>query len=538
MSPHAALGIVIIATLLVSTRPASASEPGQTPIHVYCGTGDHLWVREREPVDSPATIDAMFEWMAETYGVKRVYWRGGQSHLWDSHYKLGPESPQAYDWAMGWKHHLYNDLKINEAAVDSARRHEMEIFMYTGLFEHGVQPDVGIISPYLFEDQLRIDHPEWCVVDRWGERRCPGPIAFCYPEARRAVIDRYVRHVVDSGYDGINFYTYVENVGIRYLDEFGFNQPVLDEFNKRYPEVNLREDALTAEQKLYWHECRGKFVTDFLRELHEALAAEGKALSVIIDSKEPDYAQPWWGKEIPGTGLIHMDWETWVAEGIIDELWVQLGYVADQRAVLDRALGKAAGTDVKLTVRTPTPFDAGWDPYVEAGVTPIACITSPVSGIERVTLEPTSVAALTSPDWRMRVQALADITGGALEADAATVASLADDPHVLVRRRTMDALAALGAGEQVPVIERALTAESESSVRMAAAGALVHVNGPESPQRILAALEGDGHFQFKLACIEALAAMARRSLPAVTEGTQHPSQAVREVSVRALYKLG
>jgi len=327
-------------------------------------------------------------------------------------------------------------------------------------------------------------------------------------------------------------------VGIRYLDEFGFNQPIVDEFNKRYPDVSLREDPLTVEQKLHWHESRGKFVTDFLRELHEALAAKGKALSVIIDSKEPDYAQPWWGKEIPGTGLIHMDWETWVAEGIVDELWVQLGYVADQRAVLDSLLEKTANTDVKLTVRTPTPFDAGWDPYVEAGVTPVACITSPVNGIERVTLEPTSVAALTSPDWRLRVQALADITDGALEADTATVALLADDPHVLVRRRAMHALAALGARDQVPAIERALTADPESSVRMAAAGALVHVNGPESPARLLAALEGDSYFQFKQACVDALEAMKAMSLPTVTKGTSHSLQAVREVSVRALHKLG
>src|SRR5690606_23408398 len=113
-----------------------------------------------------------------------------------------------------------------------------EIFLYSGLFEHGVQPDVGIIEPYLFEDKLRIDHPEWIPTDRWGSRVNPGPLDFSYPEVRRILIKRYVDYIQKNGYDGINFYTYVENTGIRYLDEFGYNQSVIDEFNKKYPRID------------------------------------------------------------------------------------------------------------------------------------------------------------------------------------------------------------------------------------------------------------------------------------------------------------
>ncbi len=154
----------------VAYPTAVAGEKGKMPLHVFCGTGDHLWVRERDPVDSPATINAMMQWMSKIYGINRLYWRGGQTMMWDKHLKVGKDTPLQYDWTV-WKHHLYNDLKINEAAVAAAKRYGMEVFLYTGLFEFGVQPDVGIVGPYLFEDELRMEHPEWCPVDRWGERR-------------------------------------------------------------------------------------------------------------------------------------------------------------------------------------------------------------------------------------------------------------------------------------------------------------------------------------------------------------------------------
>ena len=536
-SPCSPLALLGIGLALLSCAAPCAPQPEGRPLYVFCGTGDHLWVRDREPVDSPATIDAMLQWMADTYGISRLYWRGGQTQIWDDHYKVGPQTPLQYDWAIGWKRRLYRELKINEAAVASAHRHGMQAFLYTGLFEHGVQPDVGIVCPYLVEDHLRIEHPEWCMVDRWGQRRCPGPIAFCYPQARRAVIDRYLQAVRRYGYDGINFYTYVENVGIRYPDEFGFNEPVIDEFRKQYLGVDPRSDSLTPQQRLDWQKCRGKFVTQFLRELHAALSAEGKRLSVILDSKQPNYPQPWWGKEFPGTGMIYLDWEAWVEEGIVDELWVQLGATADQVRTLDAVLAKCEGKPVAVTFRTPAPFDATWEPYIARGVTPVACITSPRNGIERYCLDPTSVGSLHSADWRLRLQSVADVAQGRLQADAAQIAVLAGDPHVLVRRKVMYALAALKAQEHVSAIERAM-ADPESSVRIAAAAALATVHGHDSSQRVLQALERNNGFQFKLACIDALAGMGLQALPALLASEGSTVQAVQEVRVRALYVLG
>lgn len=529
------LALLLFGTASPIAFAADAGMPRGQPLYAFCGVGDHLWNHEVEPADSPATIDAMFEWMSRTYGISRMYWR--EEQVWDNCYKVGNVNLEAYDWHTHWKRHLIRDLRIHEAAVASARKHKMEIFFYCGLFEHGVQPDTGIICPYLFEDEVRIQHPEWCSLDRWGERRCPGPLSFGYPEVRKLLVKRYADHVIRHGYDGINFYTYVENLGLRYLDEFGFEQPVVDEFAKRFPGVNLRRDALTKEQKEHWYACRGVFVTQFLRELRAALAPHRKRISIILDSKEPECVQPWWGHTIPGTGRIRLDWRTWIAEGLVDEFWVQLGDTADQRKTLDLLLEECRNRPVKLTVRTVDPWASHWRPYVAAGVTPVAVITWTNNGIERYSLESTGVDSLKSPDWRLRAQTLKDVARGKLRVDAALVAPLAQDPHVLVRRQSAYSLAMLGDQKFTPILEDLLL-DAESSVRIAAADALKRLHGPKTPRRILDALEKDSSFQFKLLCFQTLGVMKETSLPKLVEGLKHRNPGVREVCVRALYTLG
>ena len=106
---------------------------------------------------------------------------------------------------------------------------------------------------------------------------------------------------------------------------------------------------------------------------------------------------------------------------------------------------------------------------------------------------------------------------------------------MLVRRKAMHALAAMGSSAQVGVIEGRLF-DLESSVRIAAASALCKVRGPDSVARIMAALEKDHYFQFKMACVSAL--IASKDVDAAVAGTGSDVAAVREVCVCALYKMG
>jgi HEAT repeat protein len=135
--------------------------------------------------------------------------------------------------------------------------------------------------------------------------------------------------------------------------------------------------------------------------------------------------------------------------------------------------------------------------------------------------------------WKQLLPAIA----GFVILEATAVSSLAKDPHVLVRREVVHALAALKAAGHVALLETALD-DPESLVRIAAANALASVHGPESPKRLVAALAHDAGFQMKLACVDALAAMKQTGQPALLEGVKSSSVAIREVSVRALGRNG
>jgi HEAT repeat protein len=502
------------------------SEPQRVYAYVTCG--DNQWNLDSLPVDSPATVKAIFEFLAKTFQMKRVYWRGEQDRLWLQNYKFRPESPLYYDWWTNWSRHLVDKVKVNDIAVAAARRHRMQIYIMTDLFDHGAQPDAGGMFPFSPEDRLRIAHPQWCPLDRWGERRATGPLEFSYPEVRQALLSRYLHHATKYDYDGIFLYTYVENWGARYRDEFGFNAPIVNEFKRRYG-VDIRTEPFDKEA---WYRLRGKYLTQFLRELHTALAAKGKKLSIAIYSPTPNYPEPWDGShaDIPAAGMIYLDWEGWVQEGIVDELFVW--WRGDQKTLLDRMRKVCRDKPVELTVATGQPFDAGWKPFVEAGITPVS-VWAPGYGLDRVSTAPSVTEALKNPDWRLRMQALSDVVTGRLKTDAATVAAAASDPHVLVRRQAMFALGALRAATYVPLLEAGLM-DRESSVRIGAAFALGEVYRPESAQRLLAALLRDDQFQMKMACVRALAAMKEQAEPVLSEGIQSSSHAVREVCVRAL----
>ena len=505
----------------------------EAPVHVYCSTGDNLSNPKVEPVDSPAAINAMFEWMSQTYGVKRIYWRGAGELLFCTDYRIGNTNLFAYD-ILQWIDHSYLKVKINEAAVAAARRNKIELIYYAGLFEYGSQPDAS--GMYLFEDKLRIEHPEWCMLDRWGERRCPGPISFSYPAARKFIIERYMKNMED--YAGMCFYTYPENYGIRYEDEFGFEPPIAEEFNKKYPDINLCKDELSKEQQEYWQQCRGKSVTVFLRELHEALISKGKKLHVILDSKEPYFPQPYWGNEIRGPGKIFLDYDNWIKEGIIDELWVQLGDEADQKRLLDELLVKCKGTKIKLVVRSVSPLSSTWREYIKSGVTPIAVITWQKNGIERFTLESTNPDTLESSDWKLRAQTLKDVASGKIKIKASKVLPLTNDHHVLVRRNAFLALSTVADSnkELISTIENGLF-DTESCVRIGSAIALKKVHRIESANRIIEALNKDSWYQFKYECRDALFAIGEAADDILVEGMSSPNAEVREVCLNTLYKL-
>lgn len=495
--------------------------------YAYVTCGDNQMNLDSLPVDSPATVEAIFEFLSQTFQMKRVYWRGEQDRMWLRYHEIRPAFLRDY---FDWLDYLDDDLHLNDVAIEAAHRRGMEIYVFDGLLDLGSVADTSGdgMYPYIHEDRLRQEHPEWVPVDRWGERLCPGPIDYCYPEARKALIERYLYHVTHYKYDGIFFYTYVENCGVRYYDEYGFNDPVVAEYKRRHG-IDIRNGPF---DKQAWYRLRGEYITQFVRELHTALSARGKKLSMALYPPTPNLPEPWDGSkvDVPQIGGVYLDWEGWVRDGIVDELFVW--WRGPQKELAQQASDVCRGKPVEVTVAAGRPFDSEWQPLEREGVTPVG-VWAPGYSLDRVNPEPSQAGDLKKSDWRWRMQALADVTKRKLDIDAAAVAALVNDPHVLVRRQAIFSLKTLGATAYVPLLEKALK-DKESSVRIAAAVALASVNGPDTPRRIVEALSYDNKFQMKLACVQALSSMKELALPTILRGINDPLPAVREVCIRAL----
>ncbi len=529
--------ICLMATTLTSQTLA--------PIDLFCGTGDNLWVTRYEPLDSPATIEAMIDYTTRHYHLRRLYWRSIGN--WVGMRVGRTKSEDSWDW-VEWLRSLDNQFNADLTASRLAHKHGMQAYIYCGLFEFGLSPDA--FAGYRFEFIERLNHPEWVGTDRWGERKEPGAISFAIPEARAFLVKYFTNMLDKNEFDGICFYTYVENHAIHYNHEFGFEPAVVEMFNAKYPDIDLKREStrLTEEQAEYWYACRGHFVTLFLQELADSLHARGKKLgmSLPVNGLEKiGYAQTWWNVPICGNGRIRLEYEKWIDEGIVDEIMAQYDGVKPQQAMLDHIMPLVKGKPVELTVRSHNPYDPSWRRYREAGVAPHVMSTKPGHGAERYFPGEITLKSLKADDWCERAQACRDIASGKLtgvsDETVKTLLALADDPAVLVRRARCAALATLaaqGRPELVPAIEAALDDLTEPSVRIAAALALAKANRPESLARLFAAImRHPKEFQLKSTIVDTVHAMGAPTYGELARRLASKNWTECEVAARCLYRL-
>jgi HEAT repeat protein len=510
-----------------------AWSPGHYALHAYVTPGDAQWDSRYPPLDSPATVAAFFEQLAGVQRVSRVYWRGEQNLNCLKNYVFPRENPQRYEHWTQWQRYLNVDLELNRAAEREAHRRGVEIFMMEGLFDFGGPGDAEYSDPlpYYGEDRIRKEHPEWIPVDRWGDRRQAGPLELAYPAARRALTERFTRNVIDGGYDGLFLYTYFENYSTRFEDEFGFNDPIVDEYRRRYG-VDIRTAPFDRGR---WGDLRGEYVTEFLRGLHETLAARGKKLTISLSANAPDRIQDWPMNQGRINSSIRLDWRTWVARGIVDEVAIMGGTDAAAIDFAEQvlALGRPA---VAVTILTESPLHPRFVPLLDRGVT-VTGWSAPYRGVmEQFSMSAPTTEDLTSGDWKVRAQAAVAVAARTLTAPSAAVAALVRDPHVLVRREAIRALVATGARDGKAAIEAALK-DPEESVRIAAVVALGAIGDADSASAIAAAVAASPRFMVKEAAVQALAKLGRPVMPVLLDALRSPSAPLRQVGVRALGAL-
>ena len=460
--------------LLGLSLPGFSAELSHPPLDVWVSAGDSWWMGTWLALDSPASIRDSVRLWDDVMKVRRVYWRGQQEEMMLDYGIIRNQNLQYGDFFDNWERFLIKKVGVNRLLVEEAHRHRMEVYMWAPLFDFGGPADSGGCKeyPYFGQFKMTIEHPEWMPVDRYGVRRQNGPIELSYPEARKALIKMYVDYLVKDHYDGMTFFTYNENYGMRFEDEFGYNQPIVDEYRRRYG-VDIRTQEF---DKNLWRYLRGEYVTQFLRELRAALKPYGKKLGICLNPREPNYPQPWNVSHYTITaGRIYMDWERWVRESLVDEVHVYGGAPAPLRErTFANVFAAVKGTGIEVEQLTSGPFDEEFKPWVARGLRLDFFATDEAYHIETAYPEQ-PVQALAGKDVYAAMRVLAQVIKGKSKVSVAEIAPLARHEFIPLRRMALQALGALKDPAGAPVLQAALE-DPERSVRAAAALSMGNVH--------------------------------------------------------------
>ena len=497
------------------------------PTYAYNSAGDSQFNRHWLPVDSPATVRSFISRLSESHGVSRLFWRGEQNRTILQNAKIRPESLQFGEYWLKWQKHLAEKDRINEVAVETAHRYGMKIYSQEGWLDLGGSGAAGFSTlPYPFEYKLRIQHPEWLPVDKYGLRRQDGPIEFCYPGARKALVNILASSVKNGGYDGLLLYSYFENFGTRYEDEFGFNQPIVNEYKRRYGADIRTQDF----DRTKWANLRGEYATTFLKELKKALG--NIKLSVALSAKNPNTMQ-----EFPlNSGRVNssmtMDWKTWIRSGTVDEIAV-MGGTVDQGRKFANQLVDAGCKSVTMFVENVD--STVYDDLRARGVVMTAW-SAPVRSqfVEKYTLAKVTERDVQDQDWKKRAQATYEF-GAKLPINR--LISLTRDEEPYVRREAFNQIEARKDSAAESAAQAALN-DPEESVRVAAVATLGYIGSSRTAYTILSAISDSSQFMFKEAAVEALRKLGRPAWPAVKDALTSNVAAKREIATRVGARVG
>jgi hypothetical protein len=199
-----------------------------------------------------------------------------------------------------------------------AHKYDMQAFLYVALFDEGwplLPKKVREVSYHnkmhfqhvSWQSDFSRKHPQYAVVDRALRNHQWGVLCLGYPEVRKHLIRRFLRLLHAGNFDGLFVCLRSQSRPADYADQYGFNDPVQQEYVKRYG-IDIRNEDFDLQ---LWRDLLGEFITCFLKELHKVLSAE--QLSLAIGAPRGSILGP-------PMGNTTLKWPIWVREGIIDQL--------------------------------------------------------------------------------------------------------------------------------------------------------------------------------------------------------------------------
>jgi hypothetical protein len=245
-------------------------------------------------------------------GAAILHWRIIRAYIKGHYYAArGRKHPfRAQDRGLGWS--------FFEAVPHFAHRMGMKAYLYVSLFDEGwplASKRVRQVSYHSEKHHHHVswqtgfsrEHPEYAVVDRSGEKRQWGVLCLAYPEVRAHFCNRFIDLLRDTEFDGLFVCLRSQSRPADFADQFGFNEPVRQDYLARYGRDICAEDFDLKK----WLNLLGEYLTMFLSELRDGLNPLGVRLAV--GAARGDVLGP-------PLGNTTLQWRDWVKRGIIDEL--------------------------------------------------------------------------------------------------------------------------------------------------------------------------------------------------------------------------
>jgi hypothetical protein len=317
-----------------------ASMAADRPKIVWLSFGDYL--ETRSELSSQADIEQSFRKLHDA-GFTHVYWR----MLWEG---------QRQEDLMFFSHRVQAEVFRAKQAlantpypwdpheirwpIEIAHRLGMRFYAAIVVYKGDAPPNAPHPEPYPykypygaiyetqypFQSKFNHDHPQYQLVDREGKRYHHGILEWAYPQARAYWVAN-VKFILDNyDVDGIYIDTRSECMSPDFADQYGFNEPIVKEYQRRFG-VNILEEDFDLGK---WRDLRGEYFTLLLKEMSDVIHGAGKLFS--MGTARGDYI----GFPL---GNMKLQWRKWITDKIIDELQLNVhgwafgkqgyGYVTD-----------------------------------------------------------------------------------------------------------------------------------------------------------------------------------------------------------------
>jgi hypothetical protein len=275
--------------------------------------GDHLTFGEGDgQLASLAALKRRMERWKDELNAATVHWRLTRTHIKGHYYAArGRRHPlRDQDRNLGWN--------FFQVVPHLAHSFGLKAYLYISLFDEGWPLLPKGIREKSYHNAMHCQHtswqsefsrenPEYTLTDRSGQQRQWGVLCLAHPEVRSHFFSRFLGLLQNTEFDGLFVCLRSQSRPADFADQFGFNEPVRQDYLARYGRDICAEDFDLQE----WRNLLGEYLTTFLSELREALRDKGWRLAVGVAR----------GDVLgPPLGNTTLAWWDWVRRGIIDEL--------------------------------------------------------------------------------------------------------------------------------------------------------------------------------------------------------------------------